>query len=351
MFLTPNNEDLIKKWEEIKFHLYQFVKIEIGMETMLQLSGQLILLLNSNSETTTNHGLDKIFREETDKTFLLVFLYFSIIWSLKSCVWSNVYAMSAKREHFPMLSKLFACLYTLFACICRVVSTIIFFTPSLGLFSCLRHLQAEQTRWHPHLEKYFVENGTIQFGNSPPILWKEIDRWQNVSGVLEPPHHSLYGQFKLKEYFIGFWILWIFQLVAIYFAKFKFSEAFKKLDLFKKVIHVLENSFVPTTCDEWDSEKGNVKDHQNHMMQNLYENLLIIFINFIFNVTYLVPIFILGEFLFTKCTALITNLPIYLKMTCILKVKVVLLCLYQTVFLFYFQLTMYKKGTIFYGIL
>ena len=139
LLYSPENKELIKDWELIKHHLYQFIKLDIGVETMMQLTGQMILLLNALSETSTNHGLDQIFREGSDVLYVL--LSFSMLWSLKSCIFSNLTAMSAKREHFPMVSKLFAGLYTFFSCTCKVLTMVIFFTPALGLFSCLRHLQ------------------------------------------------------------------------------------------------------------------------------------------------------------------------------------------------------------------
>ena len=74
-----------------------------------------------------------------------------------------------------MKSKLVAGIYTMFAIAKRVMCSILYFTPALGLFSLLRHLQAEQTKWNV---KYFVDENTglIQFGDAPPILWSTIDR-------------------------------------------------------------------------------------------------------------------------------------------------------------------------------
>ena len=63
----------------------------------------------------------------------------------------------------------------MFAIAKRVMCSILFFTPPLGLFSLLRHLQAEQTKWNI---RHFVDKNTglIQFGDAPPILWSTIDR-------------------------------------------------------------------------------------------------------------------------------------------------------------------------------
>ena len=288
----PENEDLIKDWELIKYHLSQFTKLDIGVETIIQLSGQMILLLNALSETSTNHGLDQIFRERSDVLYVL--LSFSMLWSLKSCIFSNLTAMSAKREHFPIMSKLFAGLHTFYASTCKVLTIVIYFTPSLGLFNCLRHLQAEQTQWHPHLKKYFVINGTIQFGNAPPVFWEDIDRWKNVDGKLMAPHHTLYGYFQLKVYFTGFLILWLLQCIFIYIAKSKCSKSFKKWNLLEKLIHAIENSLLPITCEEWDSLKGNMAEHIKQMEDNLKEVLTLIVINFVFGMIHLIPICILG---------------------------------------------------------
>ena len=48
--LVKGNENLNKQRYELKYHLYNMVKLELGLETINQLAAQLIFLFNALSE-------------------------------------------------------------------------------------------------------------------------------------------------------------------------------------------------------------------------------------------------------------------------------------------------------------
>merc|ERR1711974_15104 len=115
------------------------------------------------------------FKEDTE--LLQAILVLSMFWSMSTCVISHVRGISGCREYFPLPSKIFMGLYAFCAISSRVMAMILFFASPLGLFSLLRHVQFEQIKWYPSLTQHFVdENGYIQFGDGPPILWKNIER-------------------------------------------------------------------------------------------------------------------------------------------------------------------------------
>ena len=60
---NPNDRPLILKWETIKWEICQFVKLELGMETIYQLALQIILLLMTLTTTATEVGFTEIFKE------------------------------------------------------------------------------------------------------------------------------------------------------------------------------------------------------------------------------------------------------------------------------------------------
>ena len=136
---NPLSQRLHEDWETTKYHLCQHIRLELGLETIFQLSGQLILIFNSLTTTGTNEGLDTIFNEGSTQVAIIL-LSLSSVWSFLSCSKSNLKALGSKREHFPMVSKLIAGLYTLFAISVRVLGFVMFFAPALGLFSLLKHL-------------------------------------------------------------------------------------------------------------------------------------------------------------------------------------------------------------------
>ena len=199
---NPNDKSLIKQWEKIKWEVSNFIKLELGLETIYQLSGQVILLLMAFTATATEDGFSEIFKKgpsqegedsiikdsisasvktigidpEAHAIFLLTL---SILFSFKTCISSHFKILMAKREYFPWKPKLLVALYSFFGCTTRVVAIVAFFAPALGLFNLLRHIQAEQTAYDANFEGYFVKDGMIQFGDSN-VTWNELDRWEKT---------------------------------------------------------------------------------------------------------------------------------------------------------------------------
>ena len=140
----PNCKSLLHQRDQLKSYLCNYIKLELGMEAILQLSVQLILYLNATSETPTNDGLNQMFKE--DSTWLQALLVLSMLWSMSTCVISHIRGVSGCREYFPLPSKVFMGLYAFCAISSRVMAMIVFFASPLGLFSLLRHVQFEQIK-------------------------------------------------------------------------------------------------------------------------------------------------------------------------------------------------------------
>ena len=294
---NPWDKELNVKWEKVKFHLNQHIRMELGLETLFQLAGQLILLFNSLTETGTYQGLDRIFRDGSEVTTLsLMLLTISSAFSFISCSTSNLQALASQREHFPATSKIMAVGYSLFACIVRILAFVMYFAPTLGLFNLLRHLQAEQTQWDPNIIKYFVYNGTIHLGNSSAIFWNQIDRWTISNDNLLPPHYTLYTYYTLLEYFYGFWIILLLQSICVYVVKKTCSVPFCKSNWLEKIIHVVENTHIPYNYMEWDAITiGGFEEHLKGMYQNKKEVVSVMIVNFLFNAILLLPMGNLGK--------------------------------------------------------
>ena len=143
------------------------------------------------------------------------------------------------------------------------------------------------------IQNFVDENGYIQFGNGPPILWKTIDRWNHHSD--EPPSPILYTFFPLKGYFFIFVGILISQAFTIFLTKIQLSHEFcQQQSTIEKFIHVMENCHIGFNTKEWDAAKGNAKAHQRRMLRNQKEVLILIIINFFYNILLLSPIIILG---------------------------------------------------------
>ena len=99
--IQPNNLALVEEKEALKRMMNMHVKLELGLETVHQLAGQIILLLIAYTKTPTHNGLKTMFNEGLDP-FSVFFLVSSLILSLKSCVTSHWKALTACRDHFPI---------------------------------------------------------------------------------------------------------------------------------------------------------------------------------------------------------------------------------------------------------
>ena len=299
----------------IRFHMRQFKRCELGVETVYQICGQAILALYAVTETQTTEGLVKLFENNFDsleekasiigsenispvfqsRTFILTYLIFSTTWSCFSCLRSYVRSLSPKREHFPMVSMLIAHLFIFCSLLRRVFCIVMYFAVPFGLFSLLRHAQSEQAQWDPYIEEYFLDkNGYIQFGDAPKVLWASINRW-NTTTQTPPPYH-LYTEFGLKSYFFGFWIILMLQSIVLFLIKMKFSPAFLKLSKFNRIIHIFENINISQCTEDWDHRTGTAEEHAKRKNANLREYFALAIMNFFFNFVLLIPLSILGDF-------------------------------------------------------
>ena len=295
----------------IRFHLRQFKRCELGIETVFQLCGQAILALYAVTETKTTEGLVKLFENDPEdkisligtekaqtvfesRSFILTYLIVSTVWSCISCLGSCVGSLSPKREHFPMASQLMAYLFVFCSLLRRVFCIVMYFAIPFGLFNLLRHAQSEQAQWDLIIEKYFLDqNGYIQFGDSPKFLWASINRWNTTTRT--PPSYHLYTEFGLKHYFFTFWIILIVQCMGILLVKLKLSHAFQQMTNFEKFIHVIENSNVSQCTEDWDHRSGSAMQHIKRKDDNLKEYLALSLLNHFFNFLLLVPLSILGN--------------------------------------------------------
>ena len=290
------------------------------METIYQLSGQLILLGLAFTETATDEGFQAVFEEGTS-TLTITLLIISNLWSFISCTLSYLTGLSACRERFPISSKAMAASYSFTASVTRVLPIVMFFAVPLGLFSLLRHLQGEQVPWNPFLIYNFIgpnATGQVFFGNES-FDWSLIDRWTknqsvsplsvdhigradwNLDYLISAPDYTSYTYFRLRSYFIIYLAILAFHILVVFLIKMNISTIFaKEFNCLEKLIHCLENSNIPHNVQEWDTGKGNAKEHKLRMKANLKETILMILVNTVFNLVLLVPICHLGMLLLLK---------------------------------------------------
>ena len=308
--LLPHEQTYIKAKEDFKRKLNRHIKLELGLETVYQLAITLILLLLSYTETPVEEGLKTVFNEGFEP-LTIVLLIASTVLSAISFSSSHCKVLNVSREHFPIMSRLVASLYSLFGLITRVVAMVMFFTVPLGLFSLLRHWQGEQFPWSHYTLDFVTPDGLMFLGDNEGFEWKEVDRWTtngthykfndfgwpelNQDYFIAPPDITLYIGLTWRPYLSIFFVHVIIHTFVIFFAKYKLSHLFKYgFNLLDKFIHSLENTNLPFNCREWDDGKGDAEEHRRRMRLNWKEGLVTIIINAVFNTSLLVPLYYLG---------------------------------------------------------
>ena len=144
-------DEKVAKMRKAKQQFIAFFKVELFLELFNQVPIQILLLLltKTSTETVTLPGLNAVFEKSEfnlgkislSPAYLLLL---SIVWSLFSCMSLQLKSVVVQKEFFPTKSKIFLMLYAIFATLRRILTFVIFFVPSLGLFNLLHHWQWEQ---------------------------------------------------------------------------------------------------------------------------------------------------------------------------------------------------------------
>ena len=146
-FCPKNQIELwTQRYKKSKEDASSFIRTELGCETTVQLFLGILLLVFTKSATRTSETLSTFDEDGGYFTQTLgippvVFITFNNIWSLFSGWRSYVRGMKASKERFPLLSQGILGFFVVLSMVTKATASILFLTPCLGLFSCLRHYQ------------------------------------------------------------------------------------------------------------------------------------------------------------------------------------------------------------------
>ena len=280
------------------------------METIYQVSLQIILLLFTQTNTPTTGGLERFFSNDSffgvqvnPTTFLLI----SVTWSIKTCILLHLKTIRVEKGFFRFKAQLAALMWVVFGTIRNVSSIIVFFTPSLGLFSLLHHWQAENIPFKARLDLARKMNNPPDlypqykwinlYNMTEEVSWSSLDRWR-----YEDPHHpvppsySIYTGMTLQQTFFAFIGIFIFQMVAIFIAKSYTSDDFSGENCLKKFTHIIHTIYLPVPFKDWDSGKLNsVQIFKARYRRTEIEMGIAYLINSCFTLTMMIPLFVTGR--------------------------------------------------------
>ena len=248
-------------------------------------------------------------KEPANRSFIssIVLFWLASVWNMIAFVICNMHFIGRCREYYPWKSKALMSIYVIINLLTRVFASTMFFTPALGLFNLLRHLQAEQlpgTNFIAYtkngetrsLYKYFSQNGTS---------WDSVYRFTDYAHHPQPSY-ILYTLEPMKVYFYVFVLLIFLHLISIFIFKYIWiRNCFKEtkgndftIGIMNIAIHALENTILPLPFEEWETKKfGDCQDHIKRQKKNEKETITVILINLLFNLIYLFPMIILSKFL------------------------------------------------------
>ena len=148
--LSLNYREICKKIEERVKDLTNHIKLQLGFEGIFQLAGTIVSLCYANSKTKTRQGFAALFDQEnlnlmgiplTSKEALAVLLAMNMFTFIKAHVSGIV---SGHVGNYGWIGRLMILLCIFCSVVPHVMSMTLFFTPALGLFNILHHLQGMQ---------------------------------------------------------------------------------------------------------------------------------------------------------------------------------------------------------------
>ena len=288
----------LKKLKDLQYQVGQYIRTDLGLESHCQLILTIILLLLAHSMTRTLVGFEIIFSETLFYLPTDIALACSISWSIVSSIGAFWKGISKKRKHSTFSSNVIVLGYAAISIFIRTFTIVLFWTPCLGLMNCLRHLQGEMYPFSkPYFELVNTTTDTFYFGDAEPIPWNAITRW-TYTGISEaqPPSQTLYTIFTIDQYFIGFMVALMMNVIMQTVAKKCTNpEVYGKASWIDLVVHYVSATFIPHPLKEWDEEDGSVASHRTRKDLVLREMLASILLNFGFNLMFLSPLIILGN--------------------------------------------------------
>ena len=292
------------KYRKVKKATSYFIRTELGCETTLQSFLGLLLILFSMSSTKISETLALFDDTKNDEDYEVIapetFLILANIWSLFSGWRSFIRGMSSSKDRFPLLSQVVLAGHVGLSMISKVVASLLFLTPSLGLFDCLRHYQGllmpyeivELSSSRP--KTYGKLNVSTDFGSYSDVtfLWSQLTPY-DYSNPSKPqkPEITIFTVFDEEQMLPCLWILFVIQVFFIMAAKrLTNPKLFKKLHFLKMLTHCFENIWIPGPLQDWDHGQSTLDEYKQKRTQIDIEIGASIFVNLMMNILMLAPL-------------------------------------------------------------
>ena len=150
--MAPNFNEVIMRIRFLEEQLIRHSRLQVGLETIFQVTGNAILLLFAHSKTRSRQGLSLLFQTETDiisgislpSEILLAFLLLLNLLSFVKVQMNGIIEGFASNYSFP--GKALILLGVICAALVRISSMTLYFSTNLGLFDLLHHYQGRNIK-------------------------------------------------------------------------------------------------------------------------------------------------------------------------------------------------------------
>jgi hypothetical protein len=304
-------QELYKYREQVTTAMLSFKRNEFGVEMILQLTIQNVMLLLSKTVSPTHSGLEAVFKEDSEKTWLgfdftQVFLVLSVLWSFMSFGRTYIKIKTEEKTDFlPVTAKLLLGFRAILASVTRIGCIVAFYCPVLGLLGLLSHWTAEQVSFDP---KYRDDDSTVNMttdllhywdlvtGHPQSVAYSVLYRSDYTDPAHPvPPVYTMYTGGTLGAHFGVFWVLLLLQSVAVYLVKMKLSHKFREVGWIKKIHHTIEVLNLPDSFADWDECEGSPGEHKERWRGVLRETVFMSMVHFFSSLMMLVPIIFTGR--------------------------------------------------------
>ena len=147
--MSPWFKEVVDKIAALEEEIVRHIRLQIGLETIFQFTGSMLLIFFSTSLTRTKQSLVALFQENKVIVFgwsipsFVVIIVLSVM-NLASLIKGNINGIvDGHGCNYSLIG--FCLVFTNIICAStvRILSMILYFAPSLGLFNLLHHYQGK----------------------------------------------------------------------------------------------------------------------------------------------------------------------------------------------------------------
>ena len=231
----------------------------------------------------------------------MTLLALSIPWSLFTCGLLHTKLIVLQKGHGQTSTKLVVLAWGLLATLRRVLSIVVLFVPSLGLFSLLHHWRWEQVplrirkQYHNRGFPVTPEDKIAFLGLNQTVYWSDLDRWDYSDEAVAPPY-SIYTLLSLKHTFMAAAGLLAVHMLVLLLIKLCTSRDFRRRGNYtNKLLHLIENTNIATPFSDWDDGDHSIQEYTMRFRSTITEMVATFSLNTIITLIMMVPLWFTGN--------------------------------------------------------